>query len=79
MALSIYSRRIDKILDSRERNATVADMLFDEYTILGENADREAFVAALIHRMLMERTRRQRSPAWVIPTPASSKDHVGAQ
>jgi hypothetical protein len=58
MVLSIYSRRIDEILGCRERNAPRADLLFDQYTMLKADEDREAFVAALIHRVLTERARR---------------------
>jgi hypothetical protein len=65
MILSTYSRRIDEVLSSRERNAPQADVLFDQYTTLISEDEREAFVAALIHRILLE-TARKRHPRTAI-------------
>lgn len=57
--LSSYSRHIGEVLDSRDRNSLQADALFDQYVTLANTEEREAFVAALIHRMLTEVARRQ--------------------
>lgn len=56
--LSTYSRRIGEVLDSRDRNSLQADALFDQYVTLANAEEREAFVAALIHRVLTDAARR---------------------
>lgn len=56
--LSSYSHRIGEVLDSRERNSLQADALFDQYVTLVNAQEREAFVAALIHRLLTDAARR---------------------
>ena len=58
MSLSIHSQRIDAILSSEGRNAPKAEALLDQYHILRGEDEREEFVAAMIHRMLVERARR---------------------
>jgi hypothetical protein len=58
MELSIFSHQIDSILISLERDPERATMLFDRYVLLDADG-RDAFVAALIHRVLTERARRR--------------------
>jgi hypothetical protein len=54
--LPLYSRQINKILDAHEPCAQRIVMLLDQY----DCADaREEFVAALVHRLLVEYTRGQ--------------------
>jgi hypothetical protein len=58
MELSAYSRQIDEILTASERDARRAAMLLDRYAILNSDEAKDAFVCALIHRVLTERARR---------------------
>lgn len=59
MELLIHSRHIDEILQSSDRGAQQAVMLLDRYTSLNSDNEREAFVGALIHRVLTEQARRR--------------------
>lgn len=61
MILSPYSRRIGEVLDSRDRNSLQADALFDQYVTLANSEEREAFVAALIHRLLTDAARARQN------------------
>lgn len=56
--LGIQGARIDAVLSDRGRNAP-ADSLLDLYTMLHTDDEREAFVAAVTHRLLVERAKRQ--------------------
>ena len=58
MELSVFSRQITEILDASERDAQRASMLLDRYATLNSEDARDAFVAALVHRVLTEHTRR---------------------
>jgi hypothetical protein len=59
MSISACSRRVDDVLSARDGNAPKADMLLDQYTMLRSNDDREAFVAALIHKLLVLEARHR--------------------
>lgn len=61
MSLSVHSQRIDAILSAEGRNTPKIDALLDQYHILRSDDEREEFVAAVIHRMLVERSRRVRA------------------
>lgn len=58
MELSIYSRQIDDILAAHEQDARRAGLLLDRYAMLNSDDARDAFVCALIHRVLTEHARR---------------------
>lgn len=58
MSLSVHSQRIDAILAAQGQNSPKAEALLDQYHILRSDDEREEFVAAVIHRMLVERARR---------------------
>ena len=55
--ISKYSRAIDATLASNEQGSQKVAILLDAYLICAE-ADREKVAAALIHRLIMEHTRR---------------------
>lgn len=71
MELSTYSRLLDEILSASEQDSQRASMILDRYATLNSDDARDAFVCALIHRVLTEHARRlastrQSSPsAWV--------------
>jgi hypothetical protein len=60
--LSIHSHCIDEILSASEQSSQRAVMLFDRYLILNSEGARKEFVAALIHRILVEHTRSRFAP-----------------
>jgi hypothetical protein len=58
MSLSTASCRIDEVLNGVDRPSQQAVMLFDRYAALLPE-DRDSLVAALIHRLLLERARNR--------------------
>jgi hypothetical protein len=61
MELSIYSRQIDEILSAREQDSQRAAMLLTRYASLNSHQAQDAFISALVHRLLTEHARRTRS------------------
>ena len=57
MTIPIYGCRIDAVLSSPRQGSEKAEMLLDEFCSLPSDAGREAFVSALISRVLILRAR----------------------
>ena len=57
MEINFYASRIDRILDNPVCSSQRIMMILDEYEALTEDGQSE-FVAALVHRLLTEQTRR---------------------
>lgn len=68
MELSAYSRQLDEILSAAEPDAQRASMMLDRYMTLNSDSARDAFVCALIHRVLTEHTRRLASARKATPS-----------
>jgi hypothetical protein len=63
MLLVRYSHLIDDILAADEGGALRATMLCDHYDVLGSANERDEFVAALVHRLLVEHARASHGEA----------------
>ena len=50
-------RCIDEILTARDQNCQRATMMLDRYFVLNSDEAREEYVAAIIHRLLVEHNR----------------------
>jgi hypothetical protein len=58
MEICSYSRGIDAVLLSPAQGSEKVVMLFDQFSMLASNYERDEFVAALIHHAVTAHTRR---------------------
>jgi hypothetical protein len=62
MMLPSYARQIEDIVCSGAQSGQVVVALLDRYAALTSEPEREAFVSALIHQMMISRTRLKGLP-----------------
>jgi hypothetical protein len=59
MMLTVFSQKIRDVLESPDRDPEQASMLMDIYLILSSDTEREEFLGALVHRLLIERAKHR--------------------